>query len=69
MAVPAEDVRSRVIAAQALAEALSAVGRDAEACAAADEAVRLAYVTEQASERVAADELRARLGSSVPSMS
>ncbi|MBM0236337.1 hypothetical protein JNW88_02810, partial [Micromonospora sp. ATA32] len=48
---PAEDVRSQVIAASVLAEAL----------ASADEAVRLAYATEQRSERAGADALRARL--------
>ncbi len=58
---PAEDVRSQVIAASVLAEALAACGRPAEALASADEAVRLAYATEQRSERAAADALRARL--------
>ncbi|WP_344750831.1 adenylate/guanylate cyclase domain-containing protein, partial [Micromonospora olivasterospora] len=61
VAAPAEDVRSQVIAASVLAEALAACGRPAEALASADEAVRLAYATEQRSERAAADALRARL--------
>ncbi|MCG5470770.1 AAA family ATPase [Micromonospora sp. LAH09] len=58
---PAEDVRSQVIAARVLAEALAACGQPTEALASADEAVRLAYATEQRSERAAADALRARL--------
>ncbi|MBY8875429.1 AAA family ATPase [Micromonospora sp. PLK6-60] len=58
---PAEDVRSQVIAASVLAEALAACGRPAEALASAEEAVRLAYATEQAGERPAADALLARL--------
>ncbi|PWR14190.1 adenylate/guanylate cyclase domain-containing protein [Micromonospora sicca] len=58
---PAEDVRSQVIAAMVLAETLVACGRPVEALASADEAVRLAYSTEQRSERPAADALRARL--------
>ncbi|MEV4119441.1 adenylate/guanylate cyclase domain-containing protein [Micromonospora sp. NPDC049645] len=62
---PAEDVRSQVIAASVLAEALAATGRPAEALSCADEAVRLAYATEQRSERAAADALRARLAALV----
>ncbi|MGC4811273.1 adenylate/guanylate cyclase domain-containing protein [Micromonospora sp. DT228] len=58
---PAEDVRSQVIAASVLAEALAACGQPTEALASADEAVRLAYATEQRSERAAANALRARL--------
>ena len=58
---PAEDVRSRVIAASVLAEALAACGRPAEALSCAQEAVRLAYATEQRSERAAADALHTRL--------
>ncbi|MEU7934556.1 adenylate/guanylate cyclase domain-containing protein [Micromonospora echinofusca] len=58
---PSEDVRSQVVAASVLAEALAACGRHEEALACADEAVRLAYATEQRSERRAADALRARL--------
>ncbi|SCL14896.1 Tetratricopeptide repeat-containing protein [Micromonospora rhizosphaerae] len=61
VAAPAEDVRSQVIAASVLAEALAACGRPVEALASAEEAVRLAYATEQRSERSAADALRARL--------
>ncbi|MEU4777954.1 adenylate/guanylate cyclase domain-containing protein [Micromonospora sp. NPDC023633] len=59
--VPAEDVRSQVVAARVLAEALAACGRPEEALASAEEAVCLAYATEQRSERAAADALRARL--------
>ncbi|MDM4721312.1 adenylate/guanylate cyclase domain-containing protein [Micromonospora sp. WMMA1363] len=61
--VPAEDVRSQVVAAGVLAEALAAAGRLAEARASAEEAVRLAYATGQRSERRAADALLARLTS------
>ncbi|WP_200210191.1 adenylate/guanylate cyclase domain-containing protein [Micromonospora coerulea] len=61
VAAPAEDVRSQVIAAMVLAETLAACGRPADALASADEAVRLAYATEQRSERAVADALRARL--------
>lgn len=61
VAAPAEDVRSQVVAGLALAEALDAAGRPAEALASAEEAVRLAYATEQLSERAAADALRSRL--------
>jgi tetratricopeptide (TPR) repeat protein len=63
--VPAEDVRSGVVAARVLADALTAAGRDAEAVDAAREAVRLAYATEQTSERPNADALLARLGAAV----
>ncbi|NLU80303.1 AAA family ATPase [Micromonospora sp. HNM0581] len=58
---PAEDVRSQVIAASVLAEALAACGRPAEAKAGAEDVVRLAYATEQRSERVAAEALLNRL--------
>ncbi|MFD6608534.1 adenylate/guanylate cyclase domain-containing protein [Micromonospora chalcea] len=58
---PAEDVRSQVVAQLVLAEALDACGRRAEALASAEEAVRLAYATEQRSERMVADALRVRL--------
>ncbi|MEU1754746.1 adenylate/guanylate cyclase domain-containing protein [Micromonospora matsumotoense] len=61
VAAPAEDVRSQVIGAGVLAEALAACGHPAEAMASAQEAVRLAYATEQRSERAGADALRARL--------
>ncbi|MEH1028019.1 adenylate/guanylate cyclase domain-containing protein [Micromonospora profundi] len=63
--VPAEDVRSQVIAASVLAEALAACGRQVEALSCADEAVRLAYATEQRSERAAADALRAEIAAQV----
>ncbi|MEU8257804.1 adenylate/guanylate cyclase domain-containing protein [Micromonospora inaquosa] len=62
---PAEDVRSQVIAASVLAEALAACGRPAEALSSAEEAVRVAYATEQRSERAAADALRSRLSALV----
>nr|WP_030489915.1 adenylate/guanylate cyclase domain-containing protein [Micromonospora chokoriensis] len=58
---PAEDVRSQVIAASVLAEALAACGRPTEALSCAEEAVRTAYATEQRSERAAADALLTRL--------
>ncbi|MCW3841102.1 AAA family ATPase [Micromonospora yasonensis] len=61
MRAPAEDVRSQVIAACVLAEALDACDRRAEALAGAEEAVRLAYATEQRSERAVAEALRAHL--------
>ncbi|MFG3300585.1 adenylate/guanylate cyclase domain-containing protein [Micromonospora chersina] len=61
VSAPAEDVRSQVVARMVLAEALSACGRPAEALASAEEAVRLAYATEQRSERAVADALRDRL--------
>jgi hypothetical protein len=56
--VPAEDVRSGVLAAMVRARVLAASDRYVEARAAADDAVRLAYSTEQVSERSAAEELR-----------
>ncbi|WP_212825701.1 adenylate/guanylate cyclase domain-containing protein [Polymorphospora rubra] len=62
VAMPAEDVRSRVVTAQVLAEALYANGQPVEALAAADDAVRLATSTEQVSERTAVEALRDRLG-------
>ncbi|BCJ59792.1 adenylate/guanylate cyclase domain-containing protein [Micromonospora endophytica] len=55
--LPAEDVRSQVIANSVLAEALAASGEPVEAKTYADEAVRLAYGTEQRSERAAAEAL------------
>ncbi|MFJ6196116.1 adenylate/guanylate cyclase domain-containing protein [Micromonospora sp. NPDC092111] len=61
VAAPAEDVRSQVVGECVLAEALAAGGRPVEALASAEEAVRLAYATEQRSERSAADALRTRL--------
>lgn len=60
-AVNAEDVRSGVLAAMVHARVLAAADRCTEAQAAAEEAVRLAYSTEQTSERTAAEELRAAL--------
>ncbi|MCP3783710.1 AAA family ATPase [Micromonospora sp. A3M-1-15] len=61
VSAPAEDVRSQVVARMVLAEAFSACSRPAEALASAEEAVRLAYATEQRSERAVADALRDRL--------
>jgi class 3 adenylate cyclase/tetratricopeptide (TPR) repeat protein len=61
IAVPAEDVRSCVTAAEVLAEALAATGQHDEAVAAADEAVRLAYSTQRLGERAGADAVRERL--------
>ncbi|GIM95045.1 adenylate/guanylate cyclase domain-containing protein [Paractinoplanes toevensis] len=58
-----EDVRSGVLAAMVRARVLAAADRCEEAAEAAEEAVLLAYATEQASERVAAEELRATLAS------
>ncbi|HEV7708324.1 MAG TPA: adenylate/guanylate cyclase domain-containing protein [Asanoa sp.] len=60
-AVPAEDVRSRVIGAEVLARALETAGRHTEAQAAAERAVDLSFSTEQTSERARAKELQARL--------
>jgi class 3 adenylate cyclase/tetratricopeptide (TPR) repeat protein len=54
----AEDVRSGVVAAMTNARVLAAADRCDEARDAAEEAVLLAYSTEQASERAAAEELR-----------
>lgn len=59
--VTTEDIRSRVIGTRVLACALTATGAHTEARAAAQEAVRLAYATEQVSERPATDRLRAEL--------
>ncbi|HEX6970471.1 MAG TPA: adenylate/guanylate cyclase domain-containing protein [Micromonosporaceae bacterium] len=58
---PAEDIRSQVIAARVLADALAANGEFEQARAMVEEAVRLAYATEQRSERRAAELARARL--------
>jgi class 3 adenylate cyclase/tetratricopeptide (TPR) repeat protein len=55
MEVPAEDVRSCVVSTRVLAEALAAAGRPAQALAVAREAVRLAYATQQVSERQNSD--------------
>lgn len=59
--VPAEDVRSQVLAAAVLGKALAATGDSTAARASAQEAVRLAYATEQRSERRTADDLLGRL--------
>nr|WP_296074213.1 adenylate/guanylate cyclase domain-containing protein [uncultured Actinoplanes sp.] len=56
--VPAEDVRSGVVAAMVAARVYAAADRCADARSAAEEAVLLAYSTEQVSERAAAEELR-----------
>jgi tetratricopeptide (TPR) repeat protein len=57
MDVPAEDVRSCVVSTRVLAQALAAAGRPADARATAREAVRLAYATQQVSERQTSDAL------------
>ena len=56
--MPAEDVRSGVVTAMVRARVLAAAERCTEAAEAAEEAVLLAYSTEQVSERAAAEELR-----------
>ena len=63
--VNAEDVRSGVLAAMVHARVLVAADRCEQAREAAEEAVLLAYSTEQTSERVAAEELRAALATAV----
>ncbi|GIJ53888.1 adenylate/guanylate cyclase domain-containing protein [Virgisporangium aurantiacum] len=60
--LPAEDVRSRVVAGRVLAAALAAAGDRAEALTVAASAVREAYGTQQISERVAADATLAAVG-------
>jgi hypothetical protein len=62
--VPAEDVRSGVVAAMVLARVHAAAGSLALARQAAEEAVLLAYSSEQLSERLAAEELRDALAHS-----
>ncbi len=57
-AAPAEDVRSGVVTACVRARVLAAAGSMAEARTAAEEAVVLAYSTEQVGERAAAEQLR-----------
>lgn len=57
-----EDIRSEVVAHRVLAEALLATGVPAQARAAAEVAARLAYSTQQRSERPAVHDLLARLG-------
>ncbi|SDT75276.1 adenylate/guanylate cyclase domain-containing protein [Actinoplanes derwentensis] len=64
-AAPAEDVRSSVISAMVRARVLAAADRCEEAYASAEEAIRLAYSTEQASERASAEELRETLSATV----
>ena len=63
--VPAEEVRSGVVTAMVRARVLAAANRCIEAAQAADEAVLLAYSTEQTSERAAAEELRDTLALSI----
>jgi hypothetical protein len=63
--VPSEDVRSGVLAAMVHARVLAAADQCAEALAAAEEAVLLAYATEQAGERETAEALRDTLASAV----
>ncbi|MGA5303268.1 adenylate/guanylate cyclase domain-containing protein [Nucisporomicrobium flavum] len=63
--VRAEDVRSGVVAAMVQARVHAAAGNMPAARDAAEEGVLLAYSTEQASERVAAEELRDALGLSI----
>jgi tetratricopeptide (TPR) repeat protein len=63
----AEDVRSNTVATRVLAHVLAAAGRVDEARATAQEAVQLAYATEQASERPAAEALLRRLPTPVES--
>jgi class 3 adenylate cyclase/tetratricopeptide (TPR) repeat protein len=60
--LPAEDVRSRVVAGRVLASALAAGGERDEALEVAADAVREAYGTQQTSERVAADATLAAVG-------
>jgi tetratricopeptide (TPR) repeat protein len=62
---PAEDVRSGVVAAVVRARVLAAAGQCDAANEAADGAVLLAYSTQQASERAAAEDLRATLAVAV----
>jgi hypothetical protein len=63
--VPAEDVRSGVVAAMVAARVYAAADRCLEARSAAEEAVLLAYSTEQVSERAAAEELRDTLAAAI----
>jgi tetratricopeptide (TPR) repeat protein len=62
---PAEDVRSGVVATMVRARVLAAAGHCEAAAEAAEEAVLLAYSTEQAGERAAAEELRDALSLSI----
>jgi class 3 adenylate cyclase/tetratricopeptide (TPR) repeat protein len=59
--IPAEDVRSRVVSSLVLARALAAIGERGQARAIATGAARVAYATQQVSERAAADALVAEL--------
>ncbi|GAA2518702.1 adenylate/guanylate cyclase domain-containing protein [Pilimelia columellifera] len=59
--LPGEDVRSGVVATRTLAEVLAVAGDLAAARGVAKEAVRLAYATEQTSERAATDAVAAQL--------
>lgn len=62
VAMPGEDVRSRVVALRELARSLAATGQLADARLVAAEAVAAAYGTQQVGERAASDALRAELG-------
>jgi hypothetical protein len=57
VAIPSEDIRSRVVALRELASTLAASGARAEAEKVAAEAVRVAYGSPQVSERAASDAL------------
>jgi class 3 adenylate cyclase/tetratricopeptide (TPR) repeat protein len=59
--VPADDVRSRVVASLVLARALAETGERGQARAVATGAVRAAYATQQVSERAVADALLIQL--------
>jgi class 3 adenylate cyclase/tetratricopeptide (TPR) repeat protein len=63
--IPAEDVRSGVVTAMVRARVLAMSDRCLEAGQSAEEAVLLAYSTEQASERAAAEDLRDTLALSM----
>ncbi|MEV6600479.1 adenylate/guanylate cyclase domain-containing protein [Actinoplanes sp. NPDC051346] len=63
--IPAEDVRSGVVAALVQARVSAAAGDMSGARDAAEEAVLLAHSTEQASERVVAEDLRDALAPSI----
>lgn len=62
VAMPGEDVRSRVIALRELANSLAATGQVADARVVAAEAVAAAYGSQQVGERAASDALCAALG-------
>jgi tetratricopeptide (TPR) repeat protein len=63
--IPAEDVRSGVTSAMVRARVLAAADRCEDARQSAEEAVLLAYSTEQSSERLGAEELRDTLAVSM----